>query len=220
MFPFNKSYFPKQKFVFALSGGIDSIAACHFLKKGNYDFIAAHFNHKFIPQDDEIAESVIRFCYKNEIPLFVIDSNKKYESGSKEDFCRKERYAALGNFVEKNGLEILVTAHHLDDCVESYFLNFLKGCPEYVPINYSCKYPNFLVVRPFLLNKKVDFGQYVMYHGLEEFVMEDELNGDLSLMRNWTRNVVLPTIEQKYKGLSKVVFKKMKRHLDDVVKEM
>ena len=77
MFPFNKSYFPKQKFVFALSGGIDSIAACKFLKQGNYDFIAAHFNHKFIPQDDEIAESVTRFCYKNEIPLFVIESNKK-----------------------------------------------------------------------------------------------------------------------------------------------
>jgi hypothetical protein len=48
--------------------------------------------------------------------------------------------------------------------------------------------------------------------------MEDELNSDLTLMRNWSRMVVLPMIAKKYKGLHKVVFKKMKKHLDDVVK--
>jgi hypothetical protein len=36
-------------------------------------------------------------------------------------------------------------------------------------------------------------------------------------MRNWTRKVVLPIIDKKYKGLHKVVFKKMKSHLDSVI---
>jgi tRNA(Ile)-lysidine synthase TilS/MesJ len=49
--------------------------------------------------------------------------------------------------------------------------------------------------------------------------MEDELNSDLTLMRNWSRNVVLPMIAKKYKGLHKVVFKKMKKHLDEIIKD-
>ena len=219
MLTFNKTYFPKNKFIFALSGGSDSIAACHFLHKKGFDFLTIHVNHKFIPQDDEIAESVTRFCYKNEIPLYIMESNAKYEKGSKEDFCRNVRYSLLRNYAEKQGFDYICTAHHLDDCVESYFLNFLKGCPEFVPIHYFCKYPEVSIFRPFLLNKKIDFVEYLEYHDLTKFVMEDSMNNDLKLMRNWARKVVLPVIDAKYAGLHKVVFKKMKKHLDDVVKE-
>jgi tRNA(Ile)-lysidine synthase TilS/MesJ len=103
--------------------------------------------------------------------------------------------------------------------VESYFLNFLKGTPEYIPIQFYCKYPEVTIFRPFLLNKKIDFIQYLEANHLSQYATEDELNSDLTLMRNWSRNVVLPTISKKYKGLHKVVFKKMKKHLDQVVKD-
>jgi tRNA(Ile)-lysidine synthase TilS/MesJ len=96
-------------------------------------------------------------------------------------------------------------------------MNFLKGHGEFVPMQYMCKYPNATIVRPFLLNKKIDFIKYANDNNLMKFVTEDELNLDLSLTRNWTRNEVLPIIEKKYKGLSTVVFKKMKKHLDKMV---
>jgi tRNA(Ile)-lysidine synthase len=219
MLTFNKKYFPNQKFILALSGGSDSIAVAHFLKHKGFDFIAVHVNNKFIPQDDEIADRVEWFCDDKHIPYTILTSKEKYTKGSKEDFCRKVRYDMLRSFAKKHNYEYICTAHHLDDCVESYFLNFLKGCPEFIPIQYFCKYPEVSVFRPFLLNKKIDFVEYLKYHDLTESVMEDELNNDLSLMRNWTRNVVLPMIEKRYKGLHKVVFKKMKKHLDDVVRE-
>lgn len=219
MIQFNKKYFPNQKFIFALSGGSDSIAVVHFLNKKGFDFIAVHVNNKFIPQDDEIANRVEWFCGDKDIPYVILTTKEKYNKGSKEDFCRNVRYNALRSFAKKHGYDYICTAHHLDDCIESYFLNFLKGCPEYIPIQYFCKYPEVTIFRPFLLNKKVDFLEYLEYHNLEALVMEDELNNDLNLMRNWTRNVVLPMIDKKYKGLSKVVFKKMKKHLDDVVRD-
>jgi tRNA(Ile)-lysidine synthase len=219
MITFNKKYFPNQKFLLALSGGSDSLAACHFLKKKGFDFQAVHVNNQFIPQDDDIAEKVTRFCYKNEIPLNVIVATEKYVKGSKEDFCRRVRYKHLQEYAYSQKLEFLCTVHHLDDCVESYFLNFLKGCPEYVPISFFCKYPQVTIFRPFLLNKKRDFISYLQDNHLQEHVLEDPLNEDLSLMRNWTRKKILPEIEKKYKGLPKVVFKKMKKHLDSVVKE-
>lgn len=219
MITFNTSYFPKTKFILALSGGVDSLSACHFLKKKGFNFIAVHINNKFIPQDDDIADKVNGFCYKQEIPLNIIEVTEKYEKGSKEDFCRKTRYKALVNYASEQKIEYICTVHHLDDCVESYFLNFLKGCPEYTPIQFLCKYSEATIFRPFLLNKKRDFEQYIHDYSLNEFVMEDPLNEDLSLMRNWSRKQILPMIEKRYKGLHKVVFKKIKRHLDEVTRK-
>jgi tRNA(Ile)-lysidine synthase len=219
MLTFNKKYFPNTKFILALSGGVDSIAACKFLKDKQFPFVAVHVNNKFIPQDDEIATKVENFCKHISVPYSILTTKEKYEKGSKEDFCRKVRYDLLRGFAKKYDYHYICTAHHLDDCVESYFMNFLKGTPEYIPIQFYCKYPEVSVFRPFLLNKKVDFLNYLEHHNLTKYAMEDELNSDLSLMRNWSRNVILPMIEKKYKGLHKVVFKKMKKHLDEIVKD-
>lgn len=218
MLQYNKSYFPNSKFILALSGGTDSIAACHFLNKKGFDFHAVHINNKFIPQDDEVSNKVEEFCDSLFIPYTILTTKEKYNKGSKEDFCRKIRYSLLRSYASKGGFDYICTAHHLDDCVESYFMNFLKGHPEHVPIQYLCKYPEVTIFRPFLLNKKIDFSEYLEYYDLTEYAMEDELNSDLTLMRNWSRNVVLPMINDKYKGLQKVVFKKMKKHLDEIVK--
>lgn len=219
MISYNKSYFPNTKFIFALSGGIDSVAACFLLKRKNFDFVAVHINNKFIKQDDEISKDVQRFCHNEEIPLQTIDTAEKYVKGSKEDFCRNVRYKALREYAAGQKIEFICTAHHLDDCVESYFMNFLKGHTDFVPIQFYCKYPEATIFRPFLLNKKLDFTSYAAHNNLTQYVQEDELNSDLDLMRNWTRKVILPEISKKYKGLHKVVSKKIKNHLDSVVKE-
>lgn len=219
MLTFNKKYFPNTKFILALSGGTDSIAACHFLNKKGFDFIAVHVNNKFIPQDDEVSTKVENFCKEISVPCSILTTKEKYNKGSKEDFCRKVRYDLLRSFAKKYNYNYICTAHHLDDCVESYFLNFLKGTPEYIPIQFYCKYPEVSIFRPFLLNKKKEFVQYLEYGGFINYASEDELNSDLNLMRNWSRQVILPMIAKKYNGLHKVVFKKMKKHLDDVVKD-
>lgn len=220
MISFNKKHFPKSKFILAVSGGTDSVAVAHLLKRKKFDFIAVHVNNKFIEQDDEIASNVKHFFEEEAISYEMLTSKEKFHKGSKEDFCRKIRYKALCDFALKSNCKYICTAHHLNDCVESYFLNFLKGQPEYVPIAFQCKYQNATIFRPFLLNKKIDFVQYLSDCSLTNYVTEDELNSDISLMRNWTRREVLPTIEKKYKGLYKVVFKKMKQHLDNYVKNI
>lgn len=213
----NRSYFPSSAFIFALSGGVDSVATCHLTKKLGFNFTAIHVNCNFIDQDKEVPVKVENFCKEYKIPYKILDIPNTYKKGSKEDYCRKIRYSELCAEANDKGFENIVTAHHLNDCVESYFMNFLKGHGEFVPMQYMCKYPNATIVRPFLLNKKIDFIKYANDNNLMKFVTEDELNLDLSLTRNWTRNEVLPIIEKKYKGLSTVVFKKMKKHLDKMV---
>ena len=107
----------------------------------------------------------------------------------------------------------MVVCHHLDDCVESYLMNCFNGVPEYVPIPFRTSWGDVEVVRPFLLTGKEDFRGYVERHGLMRYVTEDELNGDLSLRRNWVRNCLRPMVETRYVGLSKVVKKKIENKL-------
>ena len=213
MIKVTKQLLPFKRFGVALSGGIDSIAVAHFLRKGNKDFIAIHVNAKYIEQDDEAARKVRMFCKDYDIPLVLREVEGSYGGGSVEAWCREKRYDILRGVCRQEDLEQLVVCHHLDDCVESYLMNCFNGVPEYVPIPFRTSWGDVEVVRPFLLTGKEDFRGYVERQGLMGYVTEDELNGDLGLQRNWIRQCLRPMVETRYVGLSKVVKKKIESKL-------
>lgn len=204
-----------KKITVACSGGVDSIVVSHFLKKKmKYEVELFHFNHRLRSQNDKMEKAVIRFAEYFNMPYQVHarskDNNIIVEGRSLEAKAHEWRLKAIRYHV--NG--ILVLAHHLDDCIESYFMNFLKGCPEYspMPIRTLLKDSNAEIVRPFLLVSKKDIQKYAEENDLLRFVEEDETNTDNSIRRNWTRNVILPEIEKIYGGLPKVVAKKVKKY--------
>ena len=166
-----KQLIPKTRFVLALSGGSDSLAAAIYFKD-KYDFVAVHFNGNFIPQDSITQANVERFCEVYEIPLVVELSNVAYVDGSKEAFCRGERYIALGRACKNLNIDNVVTGHNLQDAVTSYLWNVFRGNPDFNPIPFEThfEFPDFKVTRPFLLTSKAEMKESVP----QEFVTEDE----------------------------------------------
>lgn len=212
-----KKLMPQEPFALALSGGEDSIAVCHFLVKSRKKFIALHVNGKYIPQDDICEQRVRSFCSEYKVPLVVSTVQSKFSSKrSVEAWCREERYKLLLQDCKKQKIRELVVCHHLDDCVESYLMNCFNGVPEYTPIPFKTQYTNVSLTRPFLLTKKKDFSGYISRHRLEKFVTQDELNGDLSLQRNWIRHQLRPIIETRYKGISTVVRKLLNSRIERI----
>lgn len=208
-----KKLLPK-KFILALSGGVDSLAVAHFLKQSNKDFLAVHINAKYIPEDDEYESNVKSFCEEFSIPLLVKTVNiKSSKKTSPEAFCREQRYKLLLEACSEHNTENIVVCHHMDDCVESYLINCLNGKPEYTPIPFITKYPKASVSRPFILTRKSDFWNYIQNKKLQKYVAEDKMNTDLALKRNWVRHILRPTIETQYKGISKVVQKRVQERL-------
>ena len=195
-----KQLIPQTKFVLALSGGYDSLSTAILLKnKFDSDFVAVHFNGHFIEQDD-LAESKVReFCKVNSIPLIVKSGENNYVSGSKEDYCRKARYAAIGEACNSIGVNIVLTGHNLNDCVTSYLWNTFRGHPNFNPIPFVTDFVKFYIHRPFLLSSKdeMKFVAKKFFPDIDKFVTEDELNKDVSLTRNWIRDVVIPIIHEK-----------------------
>ncbi len=207
MISFKRSDIPAAPFLACVSGGIDSISGAALLAKRGFNFSIIHVNNRLIPQDDEAAQKVNDFAKFLNKKLYLIESSEVYSCGSVEAHCRDERYRAIQLVAKQYGYSDALTFHHLGDAVESYFINFMKGYPEYQPIPPVTHYPNVTIRRPFLGNEKQEFQDYAMKNNLEEFITEDELNLDMSLQRNWVRNVILPLIKERT-NLNKVVRKK------------
>lgn len=194
---------PKMPFFVAMSGGVDSLAGIDLLSRLNADRVSIyHYNHKTRPQNDEMEKVVRKYADDRGIPIQV-DSRKEGRPTT-EAAMREDRMDAIRKLNAP-----IVLCHHLDDAVEGYILNMLKGCPEYCPIPMVTPLERSFgyIVRPFLRTRKEDFEEYVHFNALTRYLCVDETNTDSTYSRrNLIRNEVLPKFDGM--GLPKVVLKK------------
>lgn len=189
---------------FALSMGVDSLAGFLYLRQKGYKVVPLHFNHCLRYQNDEMEEQFSKLSQKLEDPTFQVGGPNK--SLKTENDCREARFEFFGRHCSGG---ILVTAHHLDDYVESYLLNCFRGQPEYRPIRLSCDFPAFKVVHPFLLTEKRDFIDFMDKSPYKQYIVSDESNKEIKgSRRNWIRNVIVPEMVKQ-----KISLKKRSREL-------
>jgi tRNA(Ile)-lysidine synthase len=200
----NKKFIPDGPFYVGVSGGIDSIACLHLLQRmlGNR-VKACHYNHNLRPQNNIMQQSVERFCDDLNIQLIVATRPSQDILGNVEHNLRNDRL----DFFRSLDHDI-VLCHHLNDAVESYIMNMLRGCPEYVPIPTitNLEDSSHSIHHPFLGSSKNDIINYATNQKLIDYVVEDETNADNKYRRNWVRNEVAPMFKEY--GLEKIVKKK------------
>jgi tRNA(Ile)-lysidine synthase len=186
----------KEPFILACSGGVDSMAGADFLRRGGFNFTLAYFNHK-TPQALEFEQQVRRFGKENNIPVVIGYLSKELPKGSsQEHFWRDERYRWLESYGQT-----IVTCHHLDDAVEGWIFSSLHGEGKVIP------YRRPGVLRPFLLNTKVDMMQWCRQHQVTW--VEDVSNAEMVHARNRIRHSIIPECKLINPGLNKVIKKKI-----------
>lgn len=192
----------------AFSGGADSVAAAHALKR--FKPTLYHFNHRLIEEDNIIEANARQTATRLNLPFCVERAQERYSTGSTEAWCRDQRYAwfkTLGG--------TLVTAHNLSEATEGYLMNCFSGHPEHIPIPLKNVFENTLITRPFILNTKNDIYKYLIKHRLTTLVVQDPLNNDLSRRRNWIRHSILPQIKERT-NVEKVVKKRYLSLVNDL----
>lgn len=190
-----------------LSCGYDSLALSRLLYSKGFNFTCVHVNHEQIDDDCEIERSCVKFCRFFNIPLEIYRRSEVPELDMEDGIsieCEARRiregvWNLLSSRHKDSGAALLL-AHHLDDAVESYFINMMRGHAEYMPIHRYCEWGNLTIVRPFLDIKKADICQYIKEVHLLEYVFHDPLNDSEKSMRSWFRNHIIPVINQKYPG--------------------
>lgn len=181
----------------ACSGGVDSMVLADVLLKLNYKIAIAHCNFQLRGREsDEDEVFVTRFAAENNIPFHVISFDtqqfKKKNAVSTQMAARELRYAWFEKIRLENGYHVTATAHHLDDQVETLFLNITKGSGIKGLTGMQPK--TGFVIRPMLEISKQEILEHALQNGIS--YREDSSNASEDYQRNLIRHQVVPALQK------------------------
>ncbi|WP_126071440.1 tRNA lysidine(34) synthetase TilS [Candidatus Annandia adelgestsuga] len=187
-----------NKILIAYSGGLDSTFLLYnfiiFRKYFNINIRAIYINHKLNFNSNIWINHCKEQCYIWKVPLIIKTINIK--KNNIENNARILRYKVI----KKNLLinEILLTAHHMDDQCETFFLSLKRGSGSkgLSSIPFKKKFFNTVLIRP-LLNytknkiKKISKNNFLTW-------INDSSNLNNKYDRNFLRNKILPLINKRW----------------------
>ena len=155
------NFFRKKTFLIAVSGGPDSLALTALAKSYSYENKCKIYyvlvDHNLRKDSSLEAISVKKLLKKNQINLNIL-KNKELIKKNVQSEARRIRYSLLTNFCKKRRIKTILTAHNLEDQVETFFIRLsrgsgLEGLSSMKQINKTNN--NINLVRPLLDVKKI-----------------------------------------------------------------
>lgn len=189
-----------KKFLLAVSGGADSMVLSHlfrFLESAQNDkdleFQVAHVNYHFRGEDSNLDQKIVEdFCKKNDIKFHLKDvsEQEKTQMKSLQNWARELRYDFFFKILEQENLDYIVTAHHLNDELETFFINLSRGSGikglSGIPKNEN------RILRPLLKFTKNEIYAFAKENSID--FREDKSNEKDDYLRNKIRNQLTPKI--------------------------
>ena len=202
---------PRSRVLIACSGGVDSMALLHFFvthrQRLEVEVGAVHVDHMLRGEESAADGRLVeRFCDKLGIPFFggqvPVPAILEKEGGNVQAICREGRYAFFTKVLHDYGYDILVTAHHAEDQLETVLMQVTRGSnPLGIPIKRGID--GGVLVRPFLPIGKAALYSYVADYTID--FNEDPSNTSDAYMRNRFRRNVVPHILQENKAAAEKV---------------
>ena len=130
VFEKNLNKLKKDKFLVAVSGGPDSLALTAYSKfyslrkKSKFYFVLV--DHNLRKNSSREASSVKKLLKKYKISITVL-KNKKTIKKNIQGSAREIRYELLTSFCKKRKINVILTAHNLEDQVETFFIRLSRG---------------------------------------------------------------------------------------------
>ena len=182
----------ENKFLLAHSGGVDSSVLFDLFLKLDLQFGLVHCNFNLRgneSEDDfnfvkEIADSNKKiFFYKKFNTIKYSTLNKK----SIQLSARELRYNFFLKILEKENYKYIVTAHHLNDQLETFLINSSRGSGLKGIIGIPSNNNNLL--RPLLIFSKDKILDYAKKNKIKW--REDSSNKENKYLRNFIRNKII-----------------------------
>tara|TARA_A100001011_G_scaffold318346_1_gene338092 strand:+ start:549 stop:1571 length:1023 start_codon:yes stop_codon:yes gene_type:complete len=124
------NFFKKKNFLVAVSGGPDSLALTALAKTYSYEskskILYVLVDHNLRKNSSREAQQVKKLLKKHEITLHIIKNKKKIKKNIQSE-ARKIRYNLLSSFCKKKKINTVLTAHNLEDQVETFFIRLSRG---------------------------------------------------------------------------------------------
>lgn len=189
-----------KKLLLAVSGGVDSMVLLDLFNRLNYSIAVAHCNFNLRGEESDLDQKLVDFfCKENDVDFclnsFNTESYAKLHKQSIQIAARELRYKWFNELIKKNKFDYLVTAHHLDDSVETFLINFTRG----TGIDGLLGIPeiNEKTVRPLLNFSRESITNYATKNKI--LWREDQSNASTKYLRNKIRHDVIPILKSKNK---------------------
>ena len=181
----------------AISGGPDSMYLLEILQKFKFKIVVAHIHHNLRKESDFEAQQLEEYCKKHNL-IFEFKKIEKYPQDKfSEENARKIRYDFFDDLIKKYKSDILFTAHHGDDQVETILMRITRGSSlkGYAGIEYISTDRGYKIVRPLINITKNDIIKYLNENNIWYAI--DKSNKDLKYTRNRHRNKILPELKNE-----------------------
>lgn len=192
---------PGQRLLVAVSGGLDSAVLCALCHECGLVFEMAHCHFGLRGKESERdKEFVERMGTKYGVKVWVKDFDTlRYVEDNKvsvQEAARELRYEWFASLLDEaeNKLDVLLTAHHADDSVETSVMNYFKGTGIAGLRGILPKQGR--IVRPLLFASRKELLSYAMERSVQW--VEDSSNESDKYTRNYFRHRVIPLIQQIY----------------------
>ncbi len=200
-----------DSFILAISGGLDSMVLLDvFLRlRPQARLTVAHFHHGPTGNSEqdhfrelalEAVQHKISGLPRKNVVFYSEKSTIQIES---EDQMRTARWTFLKGL--KTSDEVFVTAHHLDDHLETMLLKMLRGTS--LDGFLAFKMWNEEIFRPFLNSTKKELAEFAENRNIGW--VEDPTNSQDHYLRNWLREKWLKELDEKLEGGSKNLAKSL-----------
>ena len=189
-----------KKLLLAVSGGVDSMVLLDLFYKLRFDVSVVHCNFQLRGKESDADEMLVsQTCQDRFIPYFI-NSFETLEFAKENKLsiqlaARKLRYDWFQEIISL-GFDYVLTAHHLDDNVETFLINFTRGTGLEGLTGIPAQ--NGKIIRPLLPFSREEIENYALENKIQW--REDSSNASDKYFRNKLRHDIVPILKELNTG--------------------
>ncbi|MBQ5844874.1 MAG: tRNA lysidine(34) synthetase TilS [Alistipes sp.] len=186
-----------DKILLTVSGGVDSMVMLALFIEAGYNVGVAHCNFSLRgAESDEDEATVKKAAEQYGVPFY----NKRFDTlaemertgESMEMAARRLRYEWFEQISREHGYTAIAIAHHIDDSIETFFINLLRGTGLRGLTGITRQRGN--IIRPLLFAERKEIHEYAVANKIT--FREDSSNLSKKYLRNKIRLGLIPMVKE------------------------
>jgi tRNA(Ile)-lysidine synthase len=197
----NFPFLANEPFYIAVSGGIDSMVLVHLCSQLNLNFEVLHCNFQLRGGESEAdLRFVVSYCQQQAIAVhtqaFDTAALAAQNKESIQVTARNLRYQWFYEKMAATNCKYLLTAHHLDDSLETFLINFSRGTGLEGLTGIPAQNGN--IIRPLLPFSRLEIEHFAKENQIQW--REDSSNASDKYLRNKIRHSIVPLLKEMNAG--------------------
>ncbi|MBQ5397014.1 MAG: tRNA lysidine(34) synthetase TilS [Alistipes sp.] len=187
----------QDKILLTVSGGVDSMVLMSLCVNSGYNVGVAHCNFGLRGQESDedeilVQERARKYGIECHNRRFDTVGEMERTGESMEMAARRLRYTWFAELCQKHGYTVVAVAHHIDDSIETFFINLLRGTGLRGLTGIHKQVGH--IVRPLMFATRKEILEYAMKKHIP--YRDDSSNKSTKYLRNKIRLGLIPRIRE------------------------